>query len=856
MIIPINESRKFYHFKLNNNIPVVIIEDSKIESNTFALKVNAGFYQDNKIFGLAHFLEHMIFMGSKKYSEENHFNKIIALANGYTNAYTASQKTVYYFTGNNKYFNQLIDIFFNLIKDPLINKSSLIREREAVNNEHLKNLLSDMWRLNHLIGLLSDKTHIMNTFGTGNKETLSQADIYEKLHEFHQKYYHPQNMSIVISTKKFNENLKNIIFSTFGKLKNIPVPKINLTKPFTCNNNKIFFLQPKKETNMLKLVFTIPKLSFQKNYLILLEKLLIDDSINSLSKYLIKENLISMLNLSLNEDNQLYQIVELTLLITEKGKTNIYYIISTIYNYLNLLTRLSNKDLSNYLNITLETLKNDFNFEEKPDTTELVQLFIDNITDVPIKNLYNHSYDISEVSLDKFKSDLKKYFIPENTIIIQMYQDHNSYSFKTEPHYNLAYRLVSDKILVDKVKLDELKFNFNKELIPTKLQIFNKKIENIQEKNKIIIFNKSWQTPKIIINLVYDINIISSAKEYLKIILTLNILNYHLDDEMAELTNYGYSFSVSKLPKKNKIIVQLKGWNQNWEKIIPKFLKTLEKNPKKELFTLNEKEYHQYLTKIKYLDPWKMIDYLQDIFFINYPSYQILLKNKISLSKDEYIKTLNNILNSSCFYSQYGNFTSDYSTYFNLTKKFNNNIIDLNKNIKSKIFNHPNTKEKNKTIKILLPLGKYTLKNYSFILLITNIMSEKFFNEIRTKKQLGYLVSLSYELKSDQLFITQKIQNNLDLKKSLKELVYFNKNISVTKKEFDSIKETLILQLTKPNEEFTEQLGLQLNEIINGTMEFNRKNEVVKILKSLSYTIFNKLIIEIFSQKAIVLILK
>lgn len=849
-IVPSNESRKFYNFTLSNNIPVVIIEDSKIESNTFALRVNSGFYQDNKIYGLAHFLEHMIFMGSKKYPEENHFNKIIALANGFTNAYTASRKTVYYFTGNNKYFTQLIDIFYNLIKDPLISKSSLSREREAVNNEHQKNLLSDIWRLNYLIGLLTDKDHPMNTFGTGNKETLNREKIYQELHEFHQKHYHPENISIVLSIKKLDYHIKNLLNKTFGRLKDETVPKLELSKPFNQNKNKIYYLKPMKETNLIKIIFTIPKLNYQENYLLLLEKLLVDDSINSLSKYLIKENLISMLDLSLNEDNENYQLVELTLLITNKGKSNIYDIITITFNYLQSLTSL---ELSKYLKVTQNILTLDFNYEEKPDTTQLVQQFIDDISEVPTKNLYNHTYDISKVNLVKFKDDIKKYFIPEESLIIQMYQDNHPHKYETEPYYNLQYHLVSDKILIGKSKLDEIRFIFNTTLIPSNPKILNKK-NDITNKNKMLVFDKEWKTPKVLINLIYQYDFISNPINYLKTILTINILNYHIDEELAELINYGYSFSFNKMPRKNKIITSLKGWNQNWDKILPIFNKVIKKTPKDEFFSLNIKEYQEYLNKIKYLDSWKMIDYLQDNFILEHPSYQILLKNKISLDKKEYHTILRKILNSPVFYYQYGNYDKDYSEFFNSDDYYplKPKIIQL----KSKVFDHPNTSDKNKAIKILLPLGKYTLKNYTDALLINNIISEKFFNEIRTRQQLGYLVNLSYELISEQMFITQKIQNHLDIKKSLKALVKFNKNIKLSKEEFESIKDTLIADLKKPEENFFEKVNLHLNEIINGTMEFNRKKEVIKNLGKITFQNFQKLVNNIFKQKAIVLILK
>jgi insulysin len=47
--------------------------------------------------GLAHFCEHMLFLGTIKYPEENDFDKYLAENGGWSNAYTARDHTNYYF---------------------------------------------------------------------------------------------------------------------------------------------------------------------------------------------------------------------------------------------------------------------------------------------------------------------------------------------------------------------------------------------------------------------------------------------------------------------------------------------------------------------------------------------------------------------------------------------------------------------------------------------------------------------------------------------------------------------------------------------------------------------------------------
>jgi nardilysin len=61
-----------------------------------AMAVSAGsFHEPSDCGGLAHFCEHMIFMGSKKYPDENLFDSFVSKFSGSDNAYTDCEATVY-----------------------------------------------------------------------------------------------------------------------------------------------------------------------------------------------------------------------------------------------------------------------------------------------------------------------------------------------------------------------------------------------------------------------------------------------------------------------------------------------------------------------------------------------------------------------------------------------------------------------------------------------------------------------------------------------------------------------------------------------------------------------------------------
>jgi insulysin len=880
MIIPKNETRNFHHFLLNNKIPVVIIQDNKLEKNTFALKVNVGFFQDNQTYGLAHFLEHMIFMGSKKYPEENYFNKKLNLANGSTNAYTASNKTVYYFDSISSHFFEMIDIFYNLIKDPLLSEEAVSREIQAVNNEHNKNILSEHWRTFRLLSILADETHPMNTFGTGNLETLTGK--YPKLREFFLNHYHPENFSIVISTKNDIIQLKNLLNQTFGTLKKEKQEKeenkekeekqnkkeIKLSFPFNKNLGKRFYLKPSNESNLLHLFWTLPTQFPEENAILLIEKLFLDDSFDSISKKLIQENLINLLDWSFYERNQDFTLINLKLVLTKKGINYVPELISMIFNYLNNLSNLDENEIQRYLEEYQEILNLEFNYSDKDDTDSLVKKIIDNISEYPIENLLNYRHTLNNISPKLFRKIIKNYLVQDKTITLELYPKITPEKYLIEEFYKLEYLKISDKILITKNKEENIILPKKNQFIPKNIQVYRKLDENIKTKLPFIIrFNHSWNTPKITLSILINSEILfDSPLNYLKTILWTKILNYHLDNQLADLINVGYTFSTSFLNNRNLLILQISGWNQNWDKVIARFFSALQSKPDNYLFNLINQENKEQLRRMKYIDSWSLIEYLKTIKLIKTEyHFNDLLKTHYLINLSDYQNLTKSLLTFNYKIYLYGNYYDEnviinsILKYSNLSNKNFTNFIYpiISFPIKNQNFNHLNEKEKHKVIKFLFYLGKNTLKNEALLNLTSQLLQEDFFNEIRTKKQLGYLVGLNKEQINDDLFISQKIQNHQPLKTGVKHLLEYNHKIleRINPIEFEKTKENLIKDLTKPEEDFSQIVSQDIMEIISNKFNFNRKKELAKIVEILNFDQIKSYINSIF-QKPIIYFLE
>lgn len=160
---PKSDNRDFKGGILSNNIKYILINDKFLTKSYVSLCVNAGSYYNSSDYeGLAHFLEHMLFMGSAKYSQENYFMNQINEYGGSTNAYTETLKTTYYFNVYDNGLLHTIDIFSRFFIDPLFDENAVSRELNAVDSEHIKNINNDYRKLYQLQLYLANSDSCVN----------------------------------------------------------------------------------------------------------------------------------------------------------------------------------------------------------------------------------------------------------------------------------------------------------------------------------------------------------------------------------------------------------------------------------------------------------------------------------------------------------------------------------------------------------------------------------------------------------------------------------------------------------------------------------------------------------------------
>lgn len=98
----------------------------------------------------------MLFIGSKKYPKTGYFDDIMANGGGYSNAYTESTNTNYYFEITIDHLEKALDAFAHFFIDPLFSEDAVNKERNAVNSEYEIDVNTEDWKVVNLFSLLAD----------------------------------------------------------------------------------------------------------------------------------------------------------------------------------------------------------------------------------------------------------------------------------------------------------------------------------------------------------------------------------------------------------------------------------------------------------------------------------------------------------------------------------------------------------------------------------------------------------------------------------------------------------------------------------------------------------------------------
>ena len=132
---------------LDNGLKALLISNPDTPKAAAALDVHVGSGDNPRgRAGLAHFLEHMLFLGTEKYPDAAEYERFITEHGGSRNAYTSFEHTNYFFDVDPAHLAGALDRFAQFFIAPNMDARYVERERNAVEAEYQMGLKSDTRR--------------------------------------------------------------------------------------------------------------------------------------------------------------------------------------------------------------------------------------------------------------------------------------------------------------------------------------------------------------------------------------------------------------------------------------------------------------------------------------------------------------------------------------------------------------------------------------------------------------------------------------------------------------------------------------------------------------------------------------
>ncbi|XP_020086086.1 nardilysin-like isoform X2 [Ananas comosus] len=324
--------------------------DSPTKKAAAAVCVEMGSFSDpSKAQGLAHFLEHMLFMGSSEYPDENEYDSYLSKHGGSTNAYTETEYTCYHFEVNREYLKGALKRFSQFFISPLMKAEAMEREVLAVDSEFNQVLQSDSCRLLQLHCHTSSAGHPFNRFFWGNKKSLLDAmesgvNLREEILRMYRDNYHGGRMKLVVIGGESLDVLEDWVVELFGKVKAGPPLKMSWKIDMPAwKAGKLYKLEAVKDVHILDLTWTLPCLhrEYLKKPEDYLAHLMGHEGKGSLLYFLKAKGWATSLSAGVGDEgmrrSSIAYVFVMSINLTDSGLDKLYEVIGAVHQYIKLL---------------------------------------------------------------------------------------------------------------------------------------------------------------------------------------------------------------------------------------------------------------------------------------------------------------------------------------------------------------------------------------------------------------------------------------------------------------------------------------------------------------------------------------
>ena len=854
------DQRSIKTFSLKNRLDVLLVSDPDVHRSAAALSVGIGHLSDPvEKQGLAHYLEHMLFLGTKKYPEVGSFKKYLDENSGASNAYTGGAITNYFFQVSHKGFDEALDRFSDFFKAPLFDKTYAEREVKAVNNEHEKNKLNDGWRGNFVQHQVSETDHPLTKFGTGNLETLS-GDNRAALLDFYKKYYAASNMKLALIS-----NMPMEVLSNAAKLYFLDIPNRTVKTPVISSvyrkplKDHYRFLQIKtiKDIRTLEINFPTIRLNDYQGSkpALIVSSLLGHEGKGSLLSKLKDEGLVLGLNAGGGSSHPNINSFGINVSLTPKGLNEYERILIIVFNYIQMIKDHGIEGYTFKENQTMAQIN--FDWKNPSEGMGFIASKASLLQDFKLEDVETLPFLLNEYDADAYKAVLDT-LVPENAMVVLSHQ--NAETNQVSPYYNAEYSLteIGGKAfakLKTNSKIEGLFYQQKNEFIPYNLKLLEDEPHLIRQDDLAKVWFKydhRFKQPKIALMFRIETPKVYRSPKNLQLAkLYEAAVQEGLNELVYPIQEAGLSYSLST--EKKGITLALGGYSERIGDLIKLVTKNLKEVKIDQQKFINIKEamirglrnkklsqayqrggYYNWLMwleeqytdedKLNALKLLKLNDikaYAKKLYAKAYIT-GVIHGNWTDLQAKESVSILLNSLNSkplpkSDRYEQVVK-VLESGQRFQFTREVEDN---------------------NNSLSYAIQVGEKDLKNMAMSSLVASIVENDFYTQMRTNQQLGYLVWSFQQRTEKRLFFRLLIQSSthgpFEMSKRVNAWLESTDKIfsNLSDEEFKKHQQAKIVALKKEGDSLGAVLGDLYSLATDEEGDFQFKKKLIKTIKKL-----------------------
>ncbi|KRK02280.1 insulin-degrading enzyme isoform X2 [Drosophila yakuba] len=876
----LQDTRDYRGLQLENGLKVLLISDPNTDVSAAALSVQVGHMSDpTNLPGLAHFCEHMLFLGTEKYPHENGYTTYLSQSGGSSNAATYPLMTKYHFHVAPDKLDGALDRFAQFFIAPLFTPSATEREINAVNSEHEKNLPSDLWRIKQVNRHLAKSDHAYSKFGSGNKTTLSEIpkskniDVRDELLKFHKQWYSANIMCLAVIGKESLDELESMVLEKFSEIenKNVEVPDWPRHPYAEERYGQKVKIVPIKDIRSLTISFTTDDLTqFYKsgpdNYL---THLIGHEGKGSILSELRRLGWCNDLMAGHQNTQNGFGFFDIVVDLTQEGLEHVDDIVKIVFQYLEMLRKEGPKKWIFDECVKLNEMR--FRFKEKEQPESLVTHAVSSMQIFPLEEVLIAPYLSNEWRPDLIKGLLDE-LVPSKSRIVMVSQSFEQDCDLAEPYYKTKYgvkRVAKDTVQCwENCELNEnLKLALPNSFIPTNFDI--SEVPADAPKHPTIIMDtpilrvwhkqdNQFNKPKACMtfdmsNPIAYLDPLNCNLNHMMVMLLKDQLNEYLYD--AELA----SLKLSVMGKTCGIDFTIRGFSDKQVVLLEKLLDHLfDFSIDEKRFDILKEEYVRSLKNFKAEQPYQHSIYYLALLLTENAWANVELLDAMELVT--YDRVLNfareffQRLHTECFI--FGNVTKQQAT--DIAGRVNTRLEATNASklpilarqmLKKReykllagdsyLFEKENEFHKSSCTQLYLQCGAQTDHTNIMVNLVSQVLSEPCYDCLRTKEQLGYIVfsgvrkvngangiRIIVQSAKHPSFVEDRIENFLQ--------TYLQVIEDMPLDEFERHKEALaVKKLEKPKTIF-QQFSQFYGEIAMQTYHFEREEAEVAILRKIS----------------------